>query len=256
MKKAARPPMLFRGDTQAQQRIQNHLQSLLYKKDFMDTVLKLRKTFYIPENGLPHAPFFPTDKKPRPLELLKRMGYFSTVGWIGEKDERLQRRLGAAANALCKKQGLDPVLCGYSIRSFILFDTFMFQFDLAHPEKQASLVVIYDKDKEPKLDANLFPVVIRVSPHASRNDIREYIEKQFRHLIKPIQDRYKEKSKDIGGKRKIDPGLESLRKFLQKNLGNMPTRGLLASVKVNFPDYAHLGIEDLHSIMSRANKRK
>lgn len=87
-----------------------------------------------------------------------------------------------------------------------------------------------------------FPVAIRVSPYASRNDIVDFVTKNFSD-IKKLQERYKKEAIKIGKVRPGDPKKALRNEFIYKNRDKplKQIRKMLAKQFGEYLDDGHIG---------------
>src|SRR3989344_8779676 len=88
----------------------------------------------------------------------------------------------------------------------------------------------------------LFPIAIRISPHASLRDISEYVRKYSR-IIKEKQEKYKEKKIKIGQVKLRNRTTQERNDFIYKNQ-NLPIKEISALVYKKFKqniDHGYIG---------------
>jgi hypothetical protein len=134
---------------------------------------------------------------------------------------------------LCKNLALDYNHWKITLRAYIFFGVIT-----AVSKYEYSLISIYDYKHPPKLQNNLYPVVLRISPYASERVILDFIRDMYSGLIKPIQDNYKDKNIKLGRIRKRDDNIKERDKIIFQNRGKSikNIRKILAGKKIYIDD--------------------
>ncbi len=76
-----------------------------------------------------------------------------------------------------------------------------------------------------------YPVVLRISPYAGRNDIIDYIKRYYSTLIKPLLDEYKDPTANLGRSKTKKSRTRLIADFLYKNQDIFPRKKLRESLK-------------------------
>jgi hypothetical protein len=113
-----------------------------------------------------------------------------------------------------------------------------------HPAEKNLIVVSdgktrYDSQGKPIDDevTELYPVTLHISPHASRNDILDYIEKLYSTEILPIQKKYRSTEVKIGSFRKRSRTIRARDNFIYENR-DLPRKEIVRLVMEKFPAVA------------------
>lgn len=104
-----------------------------------------------------------------------------------------------------------------------------------------------------KQEDRLYPIAIRISPHASRRDIRDFIEKLYPTQISKMLEAYQGDATNFNKNRSKNNKLQAIHQFVYENK-NIPPKELLQQVKINFGrvfDYA-----EITKIISTEKKRR
>ena len=100
----------------------------------------------------------------------------------------------------------------------------------------------------------MFPVDIRISPYASERDILDYIKKMYSFFIKPIQERYKEKTNL--GKVKNKKEIIQLRNDLIYKNRHLKLKEIMALIGEEFGNSAIIDCGYIGKIISLEKKKR
>lgn len=195
--------------TKAKMKMYFYLLSLSDNKDFKDEVLKIRKTFGIPENGfddelenefdfinnLPVLTNGNGDSLDFQKEVYDLAGRFDlTVAWLSNIYEYVlyDDVFFSSINSLVDVIDLFDMVETISDYNYKIFDYFRGLIDS-------------------------YPISISVSPNATSRDIVEYVKDNYTDEIKPLQEKYKYKDTKIGKTRKRDSKIKERNDFICKN---------------------------------------
>lgn len=100
-----------------------------------------------------------------------------------------------------------------------------------------------------------YPVIIRVSPYASKNDILDFIEKNYTEYIKPNQEKFANKSNRIGKSRKKSDFVDERNSFIYKNK-DLPYSEIMKLLGENFGMAHVIDSGYIGKIISNENKKR
>jgi hypothetical protein len=209
--------------TQSWSKVYGWLQDLFINPDFNSEIRLLRKKYNLPENGLEPAKekeAFVTPEGDK-IEFTNKMK--PAEEWLTANSNR-SRDLNMDLKKIGKKYN---VFLPYSrmnvLEYFFFFDSFK-DFDASTQLNLLSITDVKEMRSYGKTfrayDDAMWPVMIRISPYASRNDIIDYIDKMYEYRIHPKQNLYKKEGVSLGTVReKNEEKVRRNRKILsQKNL--------------------------------------
>ncbi|MHB8871034.1 MAG: hypothetical protein ACYC5G_01075 [Candidatus Doudnabacteria bacterium] len=107
--------------------------------------------------------------------------------------------------------------------------------------------------RELELDNIVYPVNIKISPYASRNEILNFIERRYRDDIKPIQERWKNPKVLIGKLRGRKKEILERNDFIMANKDRKPNEIMKLLRKNNLKIISY---SDISAIISKEKKRR
>jgi len=226
--------------TQGSKKLKNYFIQIAKTELFENEVKRIRKKWKIPENGY--------NENPCP-------GYIPNE-WPYCFDHNATKNYNKDLTILAKKFNLyGPYWeCVFSdivfVDATVTLGEFLGAFDICYLENE-----YYKKEKKKDQDnlKKMFPVVLRISPHASIRDIHNYIN-SFSNEIKSLQKScLTEKNKKVGKVRSKKEHIQERNNFIYENR-NLPRKKIMEMVTKEFKeclDYGHIG-----KIISLENKKR
>jgi hypothetical protein len=205
-------------------KILNYISDLSVTKSFIKDIVQIRKKYLIPIDGF----------KDEDYEVFEGVQTIPEI-WLSQEDDFFDSYL-TDKKALMKKYEL-PFTAGAMLTGYIEANV------LGIPFFANGLCTVDDfKSLEESLNdfdvANDHPVLIRVSPYASKRDILHFVEISFKNDIKPLQEKYKKKGISLGKARSKKKEIKERNDFIyaNKDLPIKEIRKLLAKKKVFLDD--------------------
>lgn len=209
-----------KNTTNAQVKMYAYLCSLAGKPDFLESVIDIRKKFSLPNNGFNNDlddEFAFVNKLP------------VCVDESGEEMDFQKAVYNLASQFDITFAWLD------TIQGYVLYGDFFFTKIL--PLVQIlDIPDILDDDSASNSFANIadsLPVGIFVSPYASGLDIIDYVKKQYKIEIKPLQSKYAVDGAKIGKVRKKNSKVQDRDDFICKHK-DLPTNELASRVSAEY----------------------
>ena len=181
------------SESKEQQKIWNYYLEETRTEKFLDKINKLREKYQIPEKG-----FKDSCLTIPPTNWAQKVDYMNM---------KIASEIYKDLTALCKEIEI-PSDWWDTLEIFMFYGERKKPYPGSHGLAMVSdLVKKINKPYETDIaeeDNNFFPIAIKISPHASRRDIEDFIKRTYSLLIKPLQEKYKDKNCRIGkSKQKI-----------------------------------------------------
>lgn len=215
----------YKQGSAAEHKFVTYVEALIQKPDFNKDIKKLRERYGVPPDG--YKDYF-TD----PNDLNNDFPLIILPPKIDNKDFLND------SIKLTKKYGL-PTDWFSIIQNLVAYS----EFDWS--DYDTSAISIFDGPKFPSDIREEFenkPVLILINPYNSERDIIDFIKKNYRTKIKPIQDRYVNTSLGIGKTRKKNPKIKEIHEFVREN-SKVKIKELMGVVNKKFNknyDYTHI----------------
>lgn len=210
--------------TQGFKKLWNYYIGVVESDRFQLEVKGLRNKYDLPENGIA----LPEPGNPWSIPHPE---------WKHHADRKLYKKLQDETKVLALKYGLLPKDWVDVIESYIFHDI-----SLICPEPN-SRNLCFVSDGETKKDSlghditsedvAIYPVNLHISPHASKRDILDYIEKIYATEIEPLQKKYQRPDVKIGKFKSRKKSNQKRDRFIEEN-SRLPRKELLKLVRKNF----------------------
>lgn len=217
------------NNTNAKAKMYVYLCSLADSQDFLDRVLDIRKKFSIPSNGFNK-------------DIDDEFNFVNKLpAYIDESKEELDFQ--KAVYDLASQFGI-TVAWLESIQGYVFYGDF-FSTKIPPLVQVLDIPDILEEDYALNSFANIadsLPVGIFVSPYATGRDIVDYIKKQYKVEIEPLQIKYREDGVKIGKVRKKNSKVQDRDDFICEHK-ELPTSELVSRVSVKYGvvlDYTHI----------------
>lgn len=169
------------------------------------------------------------------ISLASNRGLWSRKGEKGaqlnlDKFIRKHPKFKKDISKICEKYALDPNQFSDAVNWSVYYGVLRLNI-----RYQQGLVIYHDFKDNRKLiavDRN-YPVVLRISPYASKRDILDFIAKTYGETILPIQKRYKKKHVIIDKTRHKNFEIGIRNEFIRTNRA-LPRKALLRAVNDKF----------------------
>lgn len=225
-------------------KIINYINALLVRNDFLNDVLKIRKSFDIPSEGYKIGPLSGEyiHKWPRSFDSKVKQTQFNDI-----------------VREYFKKYKLGPLLASTAfLRYFIFFN-------------KINLPAFYDlcaieDNRQPNRSKNRYgeclyndfthPISIRVTPEAKIDDIIDFVRKKYKTEIKPLQVMYRQGTlKDsIGSFRSRDPIKSSISDIIFEN-NHKSNKEIMKIISNRFPGKI-IGSSEITKLKSIEKQRR
>ncbi len=225
-------------------KIFNFFQHIIRKEEFLSDVQRVRKQFRIPSEGLDFDPellqgsfSFPSHLK---LTVSQKENFLALMTWLAEKN-----RMGVMENF--------KIPLAY----FVLYDTVVLPeyYDLCAIQNMRS-----DKDEPVRRYGEILysdkthPIALRISPNASQRDILDYVQYNYKTQIKPLQRLYKEKTSELGEKRKKKSESLFVADFIWE-YRTLPAKKIMELLADKHKIYRDMGEIDKIKSLERKNRK-
>ena len=207
--------------TEGYKRLANYFADVIKKDSFQKMVGRMRFKYAIPEKG---------------FNLKENYGavFCYPTNWKFIDDREKNEEFDKDAQAICDKFHLYD--WGAVIDEYVFFneiiglEAYVGNYEMCILENEH-----YNQLKpEVKLNVDkMFPVVIRINPYASKRVIIDYIEQEYKHGIKPLQDKHKQIGARLGKSKKKNKLVEERNDFIYKHR-HLPTKEIQSLVSAKF----------------------
>lgn len=210
----------------AREKVFRYLFELIETDSFNDRVRQIRKGFCLPLNGL--------------IATRKNNGTNIPIEWKNQKN-KLIIPFKEAIKQLCLEFSLEPKNWSFTVQSYVLYRQLALNF-----KQSLGLIIVHEYTTKKVVEEDEhYPVVLRISPYATKRDLYDFINKVYKSEIKPIQEKYMKIGVRIGKSKKKNPFVEERDNFIYENihLSNKEIMGLLMK-KYGIDraiDYAYIG---------------
>jgi hypothetical protein len=242
---------LEQNKSKSSSKVKNYLFELVRSKGFNDKVEKIRKKYYIPKKGYKFRIGIDDPIVPPKIWLDKLKSKNNDMNdWYGFYGEVKQLSIDI---------GIHPY--EWDLDHYVFFNELhkpsqLSSSDEIHlckisdvPERLSNRIgkEIFD------LDNTIYPIVIRISPYASKRDILNFIEKRYAEEIGPLREKYKKKEIKIGKYRRKSPIIQKRNDLIYKNR-HKSTKEIKEELKSKLGDIT--GYAEIRKIISLENKRR
>lgn len=220
--------------TQAQKKMSTYLCSLAFNQDFLGGVVDIRKKFSLPEGGF-------KEDLANEFDFIEKLPVYTSESGNEESFDFEVQVLASRFDIA------HPWF--HEITRYVLYNDFFFSttspfidvIDMFEIQNERS--GDYWEDDERDGDTivadivhsitSAFPIGIFISPHATRNDIIDYIEKQYKREIEPLQAKYRDGDTKIGKVRGRSRDIQERNAFICKNQ-HLPKKELVSIVNKKY----------------------
>lgn len=172
-------------------RVWSYFSDITRKEIFIEAVKDIRKKYDIPKNGFK----------------IRNNTYSIPDEWRYVNDERKNEKLKNDISFLCEKIHLNPSSFNNVLETYLFYNEFIYLDELPHLDyglcsiSTESDEKFFKEDNEKNnqifLDEKFFPILLKISPYASKREILEFINKNFTE-IKKLQKPYVNKDIRLG----------------------------------------------------------
>lgn len=199
-------------NSQGFKKLWNYFLHIIETKDFQDDVRLIREKFNID----------PKNKKPKEMGVKYTKLFFNSM------------------NDLAFKYGLDPATWWTSLAPYISYN------EIIEPQ-DTDMCFLSDNINEPcwtKESIDTYPVIIRISPYASRRDIEDYINR-FYPFISATQKQYQHENFKIGKFKNKKDSIKERNNFIYEHR-DLPRKEIMKLVVDKFGtseiiEYGYIG---------------
>lgn len=167
--------------------------------------------------------------------------------------EEYRKKMEAIDN-LCLEYGLDPIMCEEILHFYV------FEEKDAGAYPWAGMCMARDKEDEDEdmpytreRWGTTYPVVLRISPYASKRDILDYVKKMYKHSIAPRQEKYRRDDIKLGKIKQKNPEIQKRNHFIYENR-DKPRKEIASLVAERFDEYLDVG--HISKIISLEKKKR
>jgi hypothetical protein len=191
--------------TKGYKKMLNYFSAIVRSDHFKEFVAECRNRYKIPQNGL--EPFKVTDHSGVAYRMDKHKRIEISIGGYPLIPKgycvHTEKDLYENVELFCDRYSLYVLDWQEAIIFFIFYNKIVIPehsdaYNLCHVSD-----IKHEKEEpfEEKTQQSInaaFPIVIRISPYASQNDIVDYIKNAYRPSILPLQEKYQDKTIKIG----------------------------------------------------------
>ena len=222
------------ANTSGYKKFRNYIREIFESEYFQDFVIKIRKKYQIPEKG-----FGPEN------------GYvFPPTIWILRDDRKKVDSFQEEINKVSRKYKIH-FLDGLGIfENYIFYNDTDYPVDLGGYGLFLTSDILQEKEdpfsKETQEDDDLlYPIAVRISPHASLRDILDYVRSVYNYEIYPLQKKYKDKNIKLGKFKARKSAIQERNDFIYHNR-NLHRKEIMRLVTDKFGskntiDYGYIG---------------
>lgn len=241
--------------TQAQKKMSAYLRSLAFNQGFLGGVVDIRKKFSLPEDGF-------KEDLVNEFDFIEKLPIYTSENG---NEESFDFEVQVLASRF------DITLPWFhEITRYVLYNDFFFSttspfidvIDMFEIQNEISGDFWGDDERGgdtivADIAHNItatFPIGIFISPHATRNDIIDYIEKKYKREIEPLQAKYRDSNTKIGKVRGRSRDTQERNEFICKNK-ELPVEELVSLVNGKYGkslDYTYIN----RIIRENCKKRK
>jgi hypothetical protein len=226
---------------------------------FQSKILSIRKKYQIPEKGFDTekiyyaVPASEKDYKGKGWKerAIKIKGYDIWKGEDIKRTKKAEKAIADEIDKICGKYSFHYLDWGDIIEDYLYFNKLEKNPSHLYYSNSYNLCMLTDLAEiadEPfgkrltKVDNEIFPIAIRISPYASERDIIDYIKKML-PMIKDYQKSYIKSDVKIGKIKKKNPAIQERNDFIYKNrdLSQNELRKLVEEKFKEVLDYEYIG---------------
>lgn len=209
MKNTKKKSFRYRSEIKSDNRMATYFEYIVYTKEFMDEVRRIRKSFNIHNTGIN---LWPTSTNSNDPNVIFDNTNFDIPDYLDTNE--FYKEIAD----LCIKFGFNENSWLMVIAEYVVFDYYdSFSFGKSYG--------ICDMKTEIKSNfsfskalSKTHPVAIMIDPYTSLTELRDIIDKTFSEQIKPIQMKYRDPKNKMLDIRKIKDDLIPIYEYIKKNL--------------------------------------
>ena len=227
--------------TQGYLALKNFFADVQKREAFRATIATLRKKWGLPKEGFG----------------LEESAKTESASFIHSLGGRQFSELVTEIDALCNQFELHPPTYGVMVRNIFLYGQVVHHNDLRQNlilVEDSGKIAILSREHERMWDNHYYPILLRISPYASKRDILDFVDRCYITALKPLQNNYKKPEVKIKKIKKTDAATQERNEFIYQNR-QLPRKELMKlgikKFSMNFPDHGAVS-----KIISLEKKRR
>lgn len=222
------------ANTSGHKKFRNYIREIFKSDYFQDFVKKIRPKYKIPAKGFSS----------------ENGQIFPPVAWELRDNSEETKSFREEIKRVCKKYKIH-LLDGTDIfENYIFYNDTDYVIDFGGYGMFLTVDIPQEKEepwsKDVKEDDDLlYPIAVRISPHASLRDILDYIKTTYPYQISFLQKKYKDKDIKLGKFKKRKSIIQERNEFIYQNR-DLPRQEIMKLVtdkfgSKNIVDYGYIG---------------